>query len=368
MHRSLPGLLQHRISAVSANVLSTQQLQAKAVFSQDLADCHAREAEAQKQSLSEKKAETTKSQAPSPDQAEAKERPAEVEAGVESRDRGATDEAIRIAPVVEEPQKKDEADVIMLDVPPQDESTSHTTEQPMEQAQDASGPMAPAPANDNKLEEAPPQPEESKTTETQVGTAAVQSLDAMQEHDPPKTDAATLQAPAQAEPSITTALDEMDFDSMFPDITTGGDASGLDLGLDFSANTNIDSDMLGNQDPFSLGDASIGALETETLKELVNNDDMNTLLPGLESYANAVDDITLIDLPLANPSTEVNPTGITMTSPGKQGLEPSLVSNNLMPQESTVFDDLFFGSTDLNLEEGAGAGEFDDALFGLEDK
>lgn len=189
---------------------------------------------------------------------------------------------------------------------------------------------------------------------------------AVQQEERQPTDIMTSQASLQDEVSASTAPHEMDFDSMFPDITADTGTSGLDLDLNFSADSNLDHGTLVGQG-FNMDSSA-------TLKDPATtaNDEMDALLPGLGSYASAVEDIGTMEIPMTIT------TNAATTSPTKANIDLSGpgISNNI---ESTNIDDLFADTMDLNLDDhgpggdgtgsafdvGAG-GEFDDALFGWE--
>lgn len=250
------------------------------------------------------------------------------------------------------PERKDDTKVtITIDDDEPVEITKEVTGQPTNPKQEAirfspvmSSPPAPPPEVIDTT--GPP-----KSTDAGVPQEGHQAIDST-----------TAQAPAQEEISTTTGLNEMDFDSMFPDITGDGGGPDLDLDLNFSAHSNLDHDTLVGQGFSIEPSTTLQGPRTTTA-----NDEMDALLPGLGSYASAVDDIGAIEVPM---TTTAN---ATTTSPHKANVDPSgtAMSTNL---ESTNLDDLFAESADFNLDDdgnnstfdvGAG-GEFNDAFFGLE--
>lgn len=149
----------------------------------------------------------------------------------------------------------------------------------------------------------------------------------------------------QLEPPIetpTTAnLRESDFETMFNDTEAVGGTQGLDQGLDFGLEFSVGAQ--------GLNDVSFenSAMKDDDLTNLntTSNEDINTLLPGLENYVNASDDFSIVG-PAAGP-TLPNSTGATANRTlTPQAPEP-------IPTESN-FDDLF--SSDNFLDDGGDYG------------
>lgn len=156
----------------------------------------------------------------------------------------------------------------------------------------------------------------------------------MEGHDDPG-----KQSELPIETPTTANLRESDFETMFNDTEVVGGTQGLDFGLDFS---------VGAQ---GLNDAGFenSTMENEDLTNLnaTSNEDINTLLPGLENYVNASGDFSIIN-PAAGP-TLPNSSGAT----ANKTLAPQV--SEPLPTESN-FDDLFSSS---NFIEDAGDYEMD---------
>lgn len=131
------------------------------------------------------------------------------------------------------------------------------------------------------------------------------------------------------ETPTTANLRESDFETMFDD-TEAVRTQELDFGLDFTAgvhdlnDASIENDPLQNEDLNNLNTAS--------------NEDINTLLPGLENYVNASDDFANIgfttDTTLAN-----NNGAKAKDTMAPQDLEPVLAESN--------FDEMFHSTSNL---------------------
>ena len=164
-----------------------------------------------------------------------------------------------------------------------------------------------------------------------------------------------------SEPSLetpTTAnIRDANFESMFNDTQSAGADDSIDFGIDFGADNNMSQDML-NDNPFG---------EDFTTMNAASNEDINTLLPGLENYVNA-GDFSMIDVPPAT-SAFSNPTATQIT-----GTTAPTAEMGGGATESS-FDDLFFSSGDIGMG-GSGTGgdmggsenlgdfaEFDDQWF-----
>ena len=181
--------------------------------------------------------------------------------------------------------------------------------------------------------------------------------------------------------STTTQEDQMqftdvDFDSMFTEPTVSNSNDTLPFDLDLPANGTVPQNMLDDH-PFE--DLAANADFAST-----SNEDLNSLLPGLENYVNgetnhaSLVDFTMIDLADASKSVDLSEAkkkqelAALVPKEGVVGLDSASVTD--LPIESS-FDDLFYGgSGDLNFDSGAMAdednmgvpGEFDDDWFNLD--
>lgn len=156
------------------------------------------------------------------------------------------------------------------------------------------------------------------------------------------------QSEQPTETPTTANLRESDFETMFDD-TEAVRTQELDFGLGFSASAH------------DLNDTNFenGPLQNEDLTNLnaTSNEDINTLLPGLDNFVNASDDFSIpgltTDTTLANDNGTKAKDALAL-----QALEPVLAESN--------FDDLFASS---NFIEDAEDYEMDGDgdINGLED-
>ena len=199
-------------------------------------------------------------------------------------------------------------------------------------------------------------------SEVQIGSKPIRDQNAMNvtEHHQDASENLGLQAeveqPAQAETSAeetivpqevsmslpivdgaletpTTAnLRDAHFDSMFNDTELAGGTDSIDF-LDFSAEGDIGQDLL-NENTF--GNMTAGTDGFSSLNT-TSNEDINTLLPGLDNFVNASDNF-MMDIP-AN----------TSSSQAQETTKSSADAAGTAPMESS-FDDMFdFGSGDIDM-------------------
>ena len=136
---------------------------------------------------------------------------------------------------------------------------------------------------------------------------------------------------------------DSDFDSMFNE-ASGNAADSLDFGIDFSG---TDSNLLSGSNPMV-------SAENIPNGDLPPNEDINSLLPGLESLVNAegdgaVDDFTMIDIPTGEG------TGLSNSAPGQQ--QPTRAFQNQSKDVTATDDnfDMLFGSENFEDDGGSGA-------------
>lgn len=110
-----------------------------------------------------------------------------------------------------------------------------------------------------------------------------------------------------------------------------------------------------------------------------NNDDVSSLLPGLESYANSGgdEDLTMTDIPHETITTNTNANANNAAGPADDDDPFELRTGNGAAEEAnqdSTFDDMWdgldFGPVGEEETGGGGSmehGEFDNAFFGLED-
>ncbi|KAI9698816.1 MAG: hypothetical protein M1836_003926 [Candelina mexicana] len=165
-------------------------------------------------------------------------------------------------------------------------------------------------------------------------------------------------APGDETPA-TAGLKDMNFESMFADLDGGG--SEMNYDLDFSVAGGGDQNVLGD-DPFP---STIGGNEN-------SSENINSLLPGLENYANnAGDDFGMLD----NPTTSGPADTLELNEQSSHQLPATTAApTEVLPSESN-FDDLFSSGDlimdDENEEAGdgtlGGGNEFlDDAFFNMD--
>lgn len=215
--------------------------------------------------------------------------------------------------------------------------------------------------------------------------------------DPSKaTTASTAPPPAPTAPdsiSATPGLDhvsDLDFDSMFADTSVPDPSTNLDLDFDFSTSDNTFADLTsGNDFTVTNGNALVNG--TSNMSGLGNGDmggDIDSLMPGIESYVNAqvsaggADDIfaslnlpptepdagTAIGDPIGGGQQKVQKTqGIDFGPPDVNGTTQAdvdaMMGGTEEGQMESNLDDLFFDES-MGMEDGAdmGNGEFGDMI------
>ncbi|KAI9867856.1 MAG: hypothetical protein M1813_007678 [Trichoglossum hirsutum] len=161
----------------------------------------------------------------------------------------------------------------------------------------------------------------------------------------------------------------MDFESMFNDPT--GDPGTEDMNFDLNSfgGDGGEHDFLGSQ---SLdGDGGVSMDISSTQPVAAGNVDVSALLPGLETYANAEDDTSMFGNPIAD-STTLPPATTTIATSAPQSSVPLLgESTDLLPAETSL-GDLFLTSDGLGAGDGVGddgdgnfASEFDNLFYGI---
>ena len=151
---------------------------------------------------------------------------------------------------------------------------------------------------------------------------------------------------------------DLDFESMFTDtdLVNGDDAMNFD-DLSFSMDTNVmNQDILNNTalQNTTLGDADITNLPS------TSNEDINSLLPGLENYVNA-DTTDFSNIGMPSTSTQPENTQGAAVAATTTGMPPAS-SNPAEPAPAdTSFDDLFGMDFDMN---AAGGDEMGDGTLG----
>ena len=161
---------------------------------------------------------------------------------------------------------------------------------------------------------------------------------------------------AVGEVPLDSSTADLDFESMFNDTDlTGGDDT-MNFGLDFSSDGNLHQDVLNDSafESIEMSNADMSNLGATT------NEDINTLLPGLESYASAGTDFSNINIPVASTFPEPSQVAPVSTAgaPVQAAAQPAVADSS--------FDDIF-GSADFSMDGtgdnnmGSGAlGDFED--------
>lgn len=186
----------------------------------------------------------------------------------------------------------------------------------------------------------------------------------------------------------TTAFTDAPFEPMFNEnANTSTDSADLDFDLGFPS-TNDDRNILSGDaadllSGSTLQDMGVGGESTAEAFNAgapnnSNNEDINTLLPGLENYVNAANDFSLISNgattdPLPTTTTTATTTKDALTTNAEQQQQKNTTASEIeQPAIESNFDDLFgFGSymdgnDDDELGGLGGMGEFpafDDEWF-----
>ena len=152
-----------------------------------------------------------------------------------------------------------------------------------------------------------------------------------------------------AQPSDATKNDEdFDFDSMFNDTGMVAQDGTIDFDMDFSTEGNNTQNIMGDagMEGISLNNAELSNAMPAT------NEDLNSLLPGLENYVNASNDPNVSN-PVGNGAATLENLQIPDNANG--------VGTNLPPAAETALADSsfedFFNAADFNMNEGNGTGE-----------
>ena len=163
-------------------------------------------------------------------------------------------------------------------------------------------------------------------------------------------------APTEAPLEIPDAVD-LDFESMFNDTDpkTIDDALNFDFGL--STDPAMTQDILNSTD---FSDVNMSNTEVTSLPNNAN-EDIDSLLPGVENYLNTDTDFSNITIPPAPtmPATsQPSAVGTTVTS-AQSTVEPAIAE--------TSFDDNFFGLGNFEMNETGGDELGDGTLGDFED-
>lgn len=216
-------------------------------------------------------------------------------------------------------------------------------------------PQAEGPQNENNDDNITSDPEMPQDAENSMGLAIIMPQDLTTEATkPPKSlEKKSSGATPGAEAPLDSSAADLDFESMFNDTDlTGGDDT-MNFGLDFSSDGNLNQDGLNDSafENIEMSNADISNLGATT------SEDINTLLPGLESYVNAGTDFSNINIPVSStlPKTSQVATVGSVGASAQISAEPAVTDSN--------FDDIF-GSGDFSMDgtgdDGMGAGTLGD--------
>ena len=148
---------------------------------------------------------------------------------------------------------------------------------------------------------------------------------------------------------------DLDFESMFNDTDLGGDDAMNFEDLGFSMDATMNQDILNNS---TLQDTNMSNADMTNLVS-TSNEDINSLLPGLENYVNAGTDFSSIGMPAASTQPE-NSRGAPVANMGTSA--PNAAEP--VPGD-TNFDDFFGVNFEMNATGGdemgdTTLGDFDD--------
>ena len=166
--------------------------------------------------------------------------------------------------------------------------------------------------------------------------------------------------------ATTAELHDPDFESMFKDVE-GADADNeINLDdLDFSTDANMGQALINNNAFGDIASTNNGLIDLNA----ASNEDINTLLPGLENYVHDGGDFTMLDIP---PATAL-PASAVLPQPPKAGNgNVADAVADAAPVESN-FDNMFYGSGDFTMggaedgdmmdDEIGDFGDFNEAWF-----
>lgn len=207
-------------------------------------------------------------------------------------------------------------------------------------------------ASDNKITNDPRMPQDA---ENSMGLAITMPYDSTTEAiEPPKNaEKKASGATPSAEAPIDSSAADLDFESMFNDTDLTGGNDTMDFGLDFSADANLNQAVLNDSafENIEMSNADMSNLGTTT------SEDINTLLPGLESYVNAGTDFANIKIPGASTLPETSQVALVSTADA-----PTQVTAQPAVADSSLDDILGSGgfSMDGIGDDDMGGGDFED--------
>ncbi|MCJ1413380.1 hypothetical protein MMC19_007485 [Ptychographa xylographoides] len=218
------------------------------------------------------------------------------------------------------------------------------------------------------------------TTATSTGLDIEQTQASTKPEPSPKASSTTHsipQAPTPLGDFDTSALDtqntahlsEVDFDTMFADATDPNVNESINFELDFSADGTNMSQQLLNDDPF-------GDLTTNNGFVGTSDENIDSLMPGIENYVNAPgggnanDDFSTLGISTTTAHFGSTVTAKTVQDGGVEFGDMAMTEGQTVMDSgggSTTFDDLFFDdSGDLGMGDediSGNFGDFDDDWF-----
>ena len=169
---------------------------------------------------------------------------------------------------------------------------------------------------------------------------------------------------------IPTSAELQDFKSMFNDVEGADADNDINFDLDFSADANMGQDLINANAFGNITNTSNGLIDLNA----ASNEDINSLLPGLENYVHGGEDFAMLDVP---PATTLPASAVLPPATKTGNSDVAEAGADAAPVESN-FDDMFFGSGDFSMggaedgdmgNEGIGdLGDFDEAWFKAEEK
>lgn len=253
------------------------------------------------------------------------------------------------------PEKSTEAqDVSMIDRPVKAEMIEQA-EQPRKTDFDISTKAEPFSLKEEQDLEPPPQGQPPPTTSPQAPISATGpgNLSRAAEGSVPDKDS---KAPLSEEQPLSASIRDVNFESMFDDTAGGGNESDIDFDLGFPKYT-ANAQALIDDNPFGTETSNV---DVSNMPAATTEEDIDSLLPGLESFANAADDFAMMEMPPASTSAEDGTATTRTTLPATSTAD---VPPDLLPPESN-FDDMFFDSADFTMDDGNGGGHDGDEAFG----
>lgn len=167
--------------------------------------------------------------------------------------------------------------------------------------------------------------------------------------------ARSVEVPVLDESQASANIKDLDFDSMFDDTVGDGGNDDMNFDMDFPTHAgNSEALLVDNSFAANAISGKASALPGGPIE------DIDSLLPGLESFANATDDFAMVNIGTTPASAESTVNAVPTAA------KVAEVPPDLLPPESN-FDDMFFGSVDFPMGEGNGGGTGDDDFGELGD-